>query len=123
MTTKPTRRQLDKARQPIVWEFGNKILYDLCKNNFAHDKDEHILTKVLFIGRIYAAAVERRRNKKDDINDNFYTDTIAPTFRKSKLDDHLIELKRYRTVGTDSIGSILQTHYYLTNTLNKITDL
>ena len=64
----------------------------MCRKNFNHIEDEIIVAKVLFIGRIYAAAVERRRNKKDDINDNFYIDTIAPTFKESKLDDLLDEL-------------------------------
>ncbi len=123
MTQIPTKKQLDTARQKNVWDFGNAILYKLCKDNFKHDMDEHILTKVLFIGRIYAAAVERRKNKSNDINDNFYTDTIAPTFRKSKIDDKLSDLKNLKTEKVENIKSVLQTHYYLTNMLQKITEL
>ena len=41
------------------------ILYHLCKDNFQHEQEDVILTKVLFIGRIYAAAIERRKNKSN----------------------------------------------------------
>lgn len=119
----PTKKQLDTARQKSVWDFGNAILYKLCKDNFKHDLDEHIITKVLFIGRIYAAAVERRKNKSNDINDNFYTDTVAPTFRKSKLDNKLLDLKNLKTEKVENIKSVLQTHNYLTSMLQKITAL
>lgn len=119
----PTKEQLERALQPNVWDFGNKILYDMCRANSKHNKDDQILAKVLFIGRIYAAAVERRRNKKDEINDDFYVETIAPTFRNSKLDDLLNALHNYKSISIDSILPILHAHHYLTTILNKITDL
>ena len=124
MTTQmTTKKQLDTARQKNVWDFGNAILYKLCKDNFNHDLDDHILTKVLFIGRIYAAAVERRKTKSKDINDNFYTNTVAPTFRESKLDNKLSDLKSAKPDKVENIKSVLQTHYYLTSMLQKITAL
>ncbi len=119
----PTKEQLNRALQLNVWDFGNKILYDMCQANPKHKQDDLILAKVMFIGRIYAAAVERRRNKKDEINDNFYIDTIAPAFRNSKLDRLLEALRKYKTITVESIPHILHTHHYLTTTLNKITDL
>ena len=119
----PTKQQTNNALQKPSWDFGNQILYDLCRNNFNHDQDDVIIAKVLFIGRIYAAAVERRRNKQDVINDNFYIDIIAPTFRKSAIDNHLNELRKYKTITLDNIKEILKTHYYLTEILNKITAL
>jgi len=119
----PNKKQLDTARQKNVWDFGNAILYRLCEDNFEHKTDDLILTKVLFIGRIYAAAVERRKNKSADINDNFYTETVAPTFRKSKLDDKLLALKTIKTEKVENIKAVLQTHYYLTSMLQKITAL
>lgn len=121
--TLPTQIQIENAQRGNVWDFGNSILYDLCRKNFKHVEDDKILTKVLFIGRIYAAAVERRRNKKDDINDDFYIDTIAPTFKNSELDDLLNALSAFDKLTIDCIPQILQTHFYLTATLYKITEL
>jgi hypothetical protein len=78
----------------------------------------------MFIGRIYAAAIERRKNKKQTgiNNDNFYIDKVAPTFRKPKLDRQLSELKSMR-LTTDNIPQILRVHNDLMTTLSKITDL
>src|SRR5437868_3155850 len=77
------------------WNYGNQILYELCKNNFFHNKDTVILTKVLFIGRIYAAAVERRDKKGDEINnETFYIKRLLPKLKYSRLDIHLMALRR-----------------------------
>lgn len=119
----PSKEQIDEACQPKVWDLGNKVRYDLCRNHFKHEKDFQTLTKVLFIGRIYAAAVERRRNKKDVINDHFYTDTIAPAFRNSELDDLLETLKEFKNLKAETIQPVLQTHFYLTTALSLITSL
>lgn len=124
MKVQPTIEQVNEAKQGNVWDFGNDILYRLCKDNFTHNTDDKILTKVLFIGRIYAAAIERRKNKSIDIiNDNFYIDVVAPTFRQSKLDSYLMKLKEIETLKVDNIELILQTHCYLTNTIKQITAL
>lgn len=119
----PTEEQLIKAQQENVWDFGNAVLYNLCKDNFLHKEDKHILSKVLFIGRIYAAAVERRKIYLADINDNFYTERIAPAFRKSDLDDKLFDLKSVTTNKPENIELVLQTHYYLIEILKEITAL
>ena len=107
------------------WDFGNNLLYDMCKNNFQHEKDEIIITKVLFIGRIYAAAIERRKNKgKTNINnDNFYIKIVAPTIRLSKIDEQLTILKSIKRITAENLHQILKVHYYLMKTISKITDL
>jgi len=123
LETIPTKKQIDKAKKINPWDFGNQFLYSLCRDNFTHDKDDRILTKVLFIGRIYAAAIERRKNKTADVNDNFYIDTVAPTFRKSKLDIRLNKLKRIKNLSVDNISEVLEAHHYLTTTIKTITAL
>ncbi|MFC2119049.1 hypothetical protein ACFLSY_10440 [Bacteroidota bacterium] len=123
MKNLPTINQLNKALLKNPWDFSNEILYNLCKDNFLHNQHDIILTKVLFIGRIYAAAVERRKTKKTDINDNFYFDKVEPAFRESKLDEHLKRLMEVKSITSDKIPLILQTHYYLQRVLNRITGL
>ncbi|HMK18317.1 MAG TPA: hypothetical protein VK492_08960 [Chitinophagaceae bacterium] len=119
----PSDKQIKNAKQESPWDFGNKILYNLCKKHYSHKQDQYIITKVLFIGRIYAAAIERRKIKKKDINDNFYIHTIVPKFKKSRLDYHLNELKKLKQTTSINIQEVLQTHGYLTSTLKTITDL
>lgn len=115
--------KIEQAMRNNVWHFGNEILYSMCRENFEHTKDEHILAKILFIGRIYAAAIERRKTKNNDINDNFYIDTVAPAFRKSEIDKYLTKLKSFESLETDNLKFALETHYYLTKEINKITEL
>jgi hypothetical protein len=119
----PTQKQIDSAQQSQIWDFGNDIIYDLCSENPTHEFPEQVITKVLFIGRIYASAVERRRNKGIEINDNFYIRTVVPAFRKSGLDKRLKKIKSHKRVTPDAILNILETHYYLTSVLKRITDL
>jgi hypothetical protein len=106
------------------WDYGNQILYDICKKNFLHNRDKLILTKVLFIGRVYAAAIERRKNKKIENIDNnsFYIKKVLPAFKKSKLDHHLLHLKNIK-LNSETITEILEVHFYLMSELSKLTEL
>lgn len=117
-----TSKQIENCQKSKPWDLGNKVLYDLCRQNFTHDTTERILAKTLLIGRAYAAAIERRKNKKD-LNDNFYLDTVAPAFRKPKLDKLLAELKNVRNITADTIPKIIVSHNYLTQLLFDITEL
>lgn len=123
MTYLPTLEQVRKSKNPQPWDFGNGILYKMCKEHFSHKQDDQILAKVLFIGRIYSAAVERRKNKADEINDDFYLDVVIPTFKNSELDKRLSALNAIKKPSTNDLPLILQTHHYLTSTLYKITGL
>lgn len=118
-----TKDEIEKALENNVWDYGNKILYKMCNDNFEHTKYEYILAKVLFIDRIYAAAIERRKTVNNDINDNFYIDSVGPTFKNSEIDKLLKELKRFRIVEMSNIKDCLETHYYLTKIIKEITNL
>jgi hypothetical protein len=114
--------RIKNAQKINLWQFGNEILYKLCNDQFEHKIDKYILTKVLFIGRIYAAAVERRKNKNKIQNDDFYTDEIIPVFKKSNIDDRLTKLKNMNFMDSNTIKYALETHDYLVNILHEITD-
>lgn len=115
--------QILEYKNNIYWDFGNKILYELCKKNFKHDQNDIILTKVLFIGRIYAASIERRKNKsKTDINnDDFYINNVAQTFRNSQLDEQLLKLKKLKKLSKENLQDVLEVHHYLMTILYNIT--
>jgi len=107
------------------WDLGNKMLYDLCCNHFGNDTQEKVVGKVWLIGRAYSVAVERRKNKvgKNEINDTFYLDIVAPTIIRSELDDRLKELKAIDKPNLENVKQILETHKYLTAILRKITNM
>lgn len=116
-----TIEQLDNCVNDKPWDLGNQVLYDLCANHFTHDTAEKILAKTWLIGRAYAAAIERRKNK-NAINDNFYIDTVVPKFKDSRLDDILADLKR-KQLSADTLHDIIDAHYFLTKLLFEITEL
>jgi hypothetical protein len=113
--------QLDKCIKNNPWDLGNKVLYDLCSNHFTHDSTQNILAKTWLIGRAYAAAIERRKNKLT-INDNFYIDTVVPKFKASNLDKILSDLTT-KELCVNTLHEIVDAHYYLTKMLFEITEL
>lgn len=104
------------------WDFGNNVLYNLCQENIKHDDEKKIIAKVWLIGRSYAAAIERRRNKMD-INDNFYINTVAPAFLRSELDKQINSIKDENAIDEKNIPRILHVHYYLMQLIKNITDM
>jgi hypothetical protein len=117
----PTIQEIEKCKTS-PWDFGNGVLYDLCKANFFHQDTDKILSKVWLIGRTYSAAIERRRNKVT-INDNFYIGKVVPAFKISMIDSFLVDLKKHNELTIDNLPLILNAHNYLTRLTASITDL
>ena len=107
-----------------MWDFSNTVLYDLCRLHPTHTRDEEIIAKILLIGRVYAAAIERRRNKEDDHeSDRFYTDTVAPAIRDSRIDEWLQDA-RAATPGTEqALKTLVQVHGETTKLFEEISQL
>lgn len=81
----PLRRHVEKAMQRNAWHFSNEVLYDLCREHPLHTETGVVLAKILLIGRVYAAAIERRKSKNEG-NYDFYISTVAPKIIKSPMD-------------------------------------
>ena len=121
MKTKLTIETIENCRE-TPWDFGNQVLYNLCKENFFHVETDKIIAKVWLIGRSYSAAIERRKNKVA-INDNFYEDTVAPAFSNSLIDSYLKTLKNQEKLTIENLPMVLETHNYLTQLTASITEL
>ena len=115
-------KSIYKCQQETVWDLGNNVLYNLCTNNFTHDTDDKIIAKVWLIGRSYAAAIERRKNKdkSNEKNDDFYINSVTKVFKYPQIDEQLSSLKTI-TLLENNIPTILKTHHYLTDNVSKIT--
>jgi hypothetical protein len=111
---------IEKTEQ-TEWDFGNEILYKMCIENFKHEQTDKIVGKVILIGRAYAAAIERRKNKTE-LNDNFYLDKVAPKFKNSDLDIYLNKLKSHSELTEKNIPEILKIHFYLTDLIKDLTE-
>jgi hypothetical protein len=82
---KITKTDVEEAQKKSDWDFGNSILYDLCKNHPNHNKTDEIIAKVMLIGRSYSAALERGRKIEDDGSD-FYLSMVGPQIKKNRID-------------------------------------
>jgi hypothetical protein len=107
----------DALRAQHVWDLGNGVLYKLCADHPGHTDDDVIVAKTLLIGRVYAAALERRRDKGEVSGDAFYL-KVARDLRCSDINLWWQDLNN----GPESSRAI-QVHKQLTDLLKEITGL
>jgi len=102
-------------------QVGNKILYDMCKNYPYHNDESEIIAKVWLIGRSYATSIERNRNNKN-ISDDFYSDIVAPKFKKNNaFDNLLLRVRKLNELNQDNISIVLETHKRVIDFIREIT--
>lgn len=115
-------KKLYKDRNHSVWNLGNEYLYDLCKEHPKHIHDDEIIAKVWLIGRAYAVALERRKEKTaDESNEEFYAKRIVPSFKKIGLDERIKKLRKHQRLEWENLEDVLRLHFYLSKKLAKIT--
>lgn len=119
---KITKHHVNKAKQKSEWDFGNKILYNLCGEYPYHKNIGQIVAKIWLIGRSYAAAIERRKKAKE-YNDTFYTEVVGPTIMKSAIDQWINSLIKFRFSTFDNIENILTVHGNLMNLIKEMTGM
>ena len=109
MTELNIKELTEEATNPQPWDFSNQQLYDLCRNYPKHKEPGVILAKILIISRVYAAAIERRRNKgASDDNDDFYLKPAVPKIRESGIDDWIAKAKAEAENGIDYTEGAMQ---------------
>ncbi|PWB79057.1 MAG: hypothetical protein C3F08_07580 [Candidatus Methylomirabilota bacterium] len=117
-----SRSLVDAARSPSPWDFGNEILYELCRKHPFHRDIPTVIAKIWLIGRSYAAAIERRK-KKDVENDAFYVDVVAPAVIKSKIDTWIEKVSQHEPTNSRTLDLIVSTHAEVTSLFNRISGL
>lgn len=119
------RRLLDKYLPEVksyrTWQLGNDCLYSLCEKHPYHNKVDEVVAKLWLIGRSYAAALERRKNKRENEKE-FYEFKAAPTVMRSDLDNRLKRLSKHSSVSEINLKEIVQVHGYLTTLFYKLTE-
>lgn len=117
-----TSALVHSATGPSPWDLGNEVLYDLCRTHPGHSSEPAVIAKIWLIGRSYAAAIERRRNKTDE-NDDFYVEVVAPRVKNSGIDGWLEELRSTASPSDATLDAILRVHGQLTALFEEITGL
>lgn len=117
-----TQEDINRSQDRRIWDRANEVLYDLCRVAPNHDSNDAILAKVLIIGRVYAAAIERRRIIGNR-GDSFYTETVAPKIMESAIDNWMAALPEQLSVDEETITRILETHGKVTALFSEISGL
>lgn len=115
-----TKSRVAAARRKSPWGLSNQVLYDLCARYPLHEKREQVVAKVLLIGRTYAAAIERRREKVER-NEAFYLKTVAPKIIRSKIDTWISDAQKTISGTADITSILLGTHYKVTKLFRQIS--
>lgn len=117
-----TSALVQSATCPSPWDLGNDVLYDLCRAHPGHSSEPAVIAKIWLIGRSYAAAIERRRNKTDE-NDDFYVEVVAPKVKSSGIDAWLQKLGSFAAPTDANFEQIVRVHGHVTDLFEQITGL
>lgn len=125
------RSRVNIREDEIKWKYCNEILYSMCKDRPFHDDPDKIASKLLIIGRTYAAAIERRYQENPETikieNDSFYYEVVVPALADSEegkeLDEKVQQLRESNNSIREDIGLVLETHSKLTEIFSQITKL
>lgn len=106
------------------WTFGNGVLYRMCEEHPYHNDAEVIAGKIMVIGRVYAAAIERRRNATE-AGDDFYYDVVAPKMLEAgpELDRRLDLLRESHNSVQENAEHVISTHKFLMDIFHELTGL
>ena len=103
------------------WDFANRQLYTLCERHPLHVDPSVIIAKVWLIGRSYAAAIERGRLNAEP-GDGFYEETVAPTIKRSEIDDWIKSVVGRPPTAEGSTETILSVHGEVTRLFRTIAN-
>jgi len=119
LATMDLSKRIENAMKETEWDFGNKILYKMCKDFPEHKTSNQIVAKVWLIGRAYAASVERQKANKMS-NDDYYKKFVAVNLKESEIDNKLLSLKGITKITDDNLPTILSLHFDLINILKDV---
>lgn len=118
-----TKTQVEKAKKPDIWEFSNKVLYDLCEKYPKHDDLEVTVAKICIIGRIYAATLERRKKQDKPIDkDQLYKEVATKLKKDTQIRRSIVALRRKRSIENNK-EIILKTHKKLVDIFEGLTSM
>lgn len=113
---------IDYAMNPTPWDLGNKVLYDMCAAYSQHETPAEAISKVWLIGRSYAAAIERRKNKQED-SDDFYEKTVGPGVCNSRIDDVLSNMPASPADPVLSVADTVRAHWTVNSLFQSLAHM
>ena len=98
-------------------QYGNKVLYNMCKDEPLHQNIDIIASKLWIIGRSYAAAIERKAGV------NFKIEDAARIIQASDIDKHLVQMQKVDRLDNSNVNLSLEVHHIFANLLRDATGI
>ncbi|MGJ4733690.1 hypothetical protein [Leptospira levettii] len=121
-------RHGEKSEFESIWDKGNSILYELCRENPRHDDLEMTVAKSWLIGRSYSVALERRyksvsngRNSKISMVYEEFHDLWKRSDLQSRLDKEISKTTILTTENLDDMHETLSLHKDLTDSIKDFS--
>lgn len=102
------------------WEWGNEVLYRMCRDEPGHKSIDVIAGKVWLIGRSYAASLERHASDHMVEGENFYLKQVAPAVMESGIDKWLLDSGTIGRVTDENVEIVLDVHKKCTELFKTI---
>ena len=107
-----------------LWDWGNEVLYRMCRETPEHYNHHVIVGKIWLIGRSYSATLERKAGDHlADGLDAFYAERVAPMIASSGIDDWLSSTADIKRVEHDNVQLVLHVHNRFTELLKSISGI
>ena len=97
-------------KEKITESFGDKILYQMCRDYHEHTDNEIVAGKIWLIGRSYAAAIERGAGSQIEKGEDFYRVKVAPKICDSPIDEWIKSVKNIKCLTRENITDSLRCH-------------
>jgi hypothetical protein len=124
MTDDALRKNAKAAAGTTPWDLANGYLYELCRDYPTHHNPDAVLAKILIIGRVYTAAIERRQSvDPSDTGDSFYLQRVVPDLMNSHLDDWISEAKETDPASEGALDVMVRVHKHAMDLFNRISGL
>ena len=114
---------IEKAIGSNSWDLCNDVLYALCRDRPRHKATQDVLAKIVIIGRVHSASLERRKPSGSFHSDGFLDQIATPAIQGSHIDFWFDEL----SAASSKINSerpldlLLRVHRDLTLLFQKIS--
>lgn len=105
------------------FDWGNEVLYRMCREDPLHNDLSVIVGKMWIIGRTYSASVERKAGPKMVEGQNFYLRQVAPKIKGSKIDQWISRVSGIQRVTADNLDLTLECHKRVTDLLAEISGI
>src|SRR5574344_1624672 len=105
------------------YELANSILYKMVEDYPSNTDIDSVVAKLWLIGRSYSASVERRKNKSETSNGDFYYDYVGPAICNSSINSDISALRSMTSITANTIIEVCKLHKRLMDILKKQTEM